>query len=70
MFKHMFLITFSNYQKSPFKVLVTWATVCSAMGMSSLRKSTRFTTDDGSASKMILYKTKKYNIKLYLPFNL
>lgn len=42
------------YQKSPLNLVVTWATVCSAIGMSSFLKSTRFTTDEGSASKIIL----------------
>lgn len=60
---HLFEIIFIiiDYQKSPFKVLVTWATVCSAMGMSSLRKSTLLTTDEGSASKIIL-KLEKIDI--------
>lgn len=57
LFAHFFFLFAKQkiyYQNRPLSVLVTCATVCSPIGMSSLRKSTRFTTADGSASRMIL----------------
>lgn len=42
------------YQNSECIALVTWATVCSPIGMSSFLKATRDTTELESASMMIL----------------
>lgn len=57
--------TVAHYQNRPLIVLVTCATVCSPIGMSSLRRSTRLTTADGSASRIIL-NTNEHQLNQWL----